>query len=114
MKDYLYINERRYDIKKKIDGREYEATFGPDYKFLFAEESSPIESTPANIVAAFKSASSGKIERIVRHRGPKGETLKFGAVIDEGGMKTKVQCDPEGKIIVLRRRVLAELEIDLE
>jgi len=104
---------RSWEVKKVVDGREFELVFDETGKLLEKEEAIERSAAPAPVMQAAMGRIVGagfkSVERIMRL----GET-EYHVKVTKGGATYKMVLTPAGKILRAVREQRAEIEIPLE
>ncbi|MBL8696694.1 MAG: hypothetical protein JNJ88_21555 [Planctomycetes bacterium] len=113
IKQYFEPYERRYDLTLRAGGKEYQPTFDEALRVTLTELTITLEEVPPAVRATFDRTIPGRYSSVKRHLAPDGTTLKYGVLKEHEGRNYKVQAAPDGTMLLLRRKMPAEIEVRL-
>lgn len=113
IKQYFEPYERRYDLTLRAGGKEYQPTFDEALRVTLTELTITLEELPPAVRATFDRTIPGRYSSVKRHLAPDGSTLKYGVLKEHEGRNYKVQAAPDGTMLLLRRKMPAEIEVRL-
>jgi uncharacterized membrane protein YkoI len=110
-----YVNgTRAYEVRKTVDGQEYELVFSEDGTLLEKEVSLDIADAPAEVIENAQAAiPGGEIKSVERIEHPDKEIV-YHVKLEKDGASYKVVLSEAGEVLRKVREAKAELEIPLD